>query len=335
MNYRGSYRKLLGNSKAALLAAIEVYNKPVFQYRDECAVILLMNAWELALKAILSKKKKSIFYPKEQGQPYRTLSWQDALSGAESHVPNDLRVPIRLNLKLLSTYRDNAIHFYNASGFGVVVHALAQTSILNYRELSEMMFGLDLAADLNWHIMPIGVSPPMDIVDYIAGRPSPMVTGMVRQFRDELVKSIEELESSGLGTGGLLMKFDLRLESVRNLAKADATIAVTGKDQLDTEGLTIVRRQDPNKSHPLMQRDVVEKIKVLYGKRFTSHVFQAIALQHDLKDNPIYCWRSSKGTLTLYSTEVLNFIKRLTASDVEVALTNYRGYLQTRRKGQR
>ena len=28
MNYRGSYRHLLKNSKAALLAAIEIYNKP-------------------------------------------------------------------------------------------------------------------------------------------------------------------------------------------------------------------------------------------------------------------------------------------------------------------
>ena len=40
MNYRGSYRKLLENSKAAMMAAIEIYNKPAFKYRDECVVIL-------------------------------------------------------------------------------------------------------------------------------------------------------------------------------------------------------------------------------------------------------------------------------------------------------
>ena len=66
MNYRGSYRKLLGNSKAAMMAAIEIYNKPTFAYRDECAVILLLNAWELFLKAILSKNAKSVFYPKRE-----------------------------------------------------------------------------------------------------------------------------------------------------------------------------------------------------------------------------------------------------------------------------
>ena len=44
MNYRSSYRKLLANGKAALLAAIEIYNKPRIDYRDECFVILLLNA---------------------------------------------------------------------------------------------------------------------------------------------------------------------------------------------------------------------------------------------------------------------------------------------------
>jgi hypothetical protein len=46
VNYRGSYRKLLGTGKAALLAAIEIYNKPRIEYRDECFVILLLNAWD-------------------------------------------------------------------------------------------------------------------------------------------------------------------------------------------------------------------------------------------------------------------------------------------------
>lgn len=61
MNYRGSYGKLLGNGKAALLAAIEIYNKPRIDYRDECFVILLLNAWELVWKAVISKNGNSIF----------------------------------------------------------------------------------------------------------------------------------------------------------------------------------------------------------------------------------------------------------------------------------
>ena len=41
MNYRGSYRKLAANSTStsAMMAAVEVYNKPWFAYRDEVIVI--------------------------------------------------------------------------------------------------------------------------------------------------------------------------------------------------------------------------------------------------------------------------------------------------------
>jgi len=59
MNLRGSYTALRNNSKAAMLAAIEIYNKPQIAYRDECFSILLVNAWELLLKATLSKKEKA------------------------------------------------------------------------------------------------------------------------------------------------------------------------------------------------------------------------------------------------------------------------------------
>ncbi len=68
MNYFASYRVLLGNATAALAAGIEIYNKPNIAYRDECSVIFLVNAWELAPKATLSKKRVRIYYPKKRGQ---------------------------------------------------------------------------------------------------------------------------------------------------------------------------------------------------------------------------------------------------------------------------
>ena len=54
---------LLKNSIAAYFAAIEIHNKPNFSYRYETTSLLLMNAWELVLKAFVKKyiKSKSIF----------------------------------------------------------------------------------------------------------------------------------------------------------------------------------------------------------------------------------------------------------------------------------
>lgn len=42
---------LMKKAIAAGLSAIEVYNKPSFEYRDETFSILMINAWELMLKA--------------------------------------------------------------------------------------------------------------------------------------------------------------------------------------------------------------------------------------------------------------------------------------------
>jgi len=206
MNYRGSYRHLLKNSKAAMIAAIEIYNKPSFSYRDECFVILLLNAWELILKAVLSKQKQSVFYPKKRKEPYRTLSWRDAITRAEAHFPKELPpLPVRRNLDLLSTYRDNAVHFYNASEFGLLIYALAQTSVINFKDLLSKFFDINLDYEISWQLLPIGLKPPVDAIQYIAqkraepGKGSPAV----RQFLTELATATAEVTDAGLDTGRL------------------------------------------------------------------------------------------------------------------------------------
>lgn len=56
-----SIKRLVENSLAAKLAAIEVDNKPQMTYRDEVTVMLVVNAWELGLKPTLWQARQSIF----------------------------------------------------------------------------------------------------------------------------------------------------------------------------------------------------------------------------------------------------------------------------------
>ncbi|HET9131358.1 MAG TPA: DUF3644 domain-containing protein, partial [Terriglobia bacterium] len=44
---------LIAASIQSALAAIEIYNKPVFAYREQAFTILLINAWETLCKAKL------------------------------------------------------------------------------------------------------------------------------------------------------------------------------------------------------------------------------------------------------------------------------------------
>ncbi|MCY4532385.1 MAG: hypothetical protein OXC84_08690 [Gammaproteobacteria bacterium] len=45
------YKILVEKSLEACLAAIEVYNKPNFKFREETFSILMLSAWEILLKA--------------------------------------------------------------------------------------------------------------------------------------------------------------------------------------------------------------------------------------------------------------------------------------------
>lgn len=58
---KGKVKSILERSVAACVSAIEIYNKPDFKYREETFSILLVNAWELLLKAkILAIKGNGI-----------------------------------------------------------------------------------------------------------------------------------------------------------------------------------------------------------------------------------------------------------------------------------
>lgn len=79
-----SHIKLCDNSRAAMLAAIEVYNKHQTTYREQVVTVLVVNAWELILKAALPKAKKNIFYKKKRGEDYRSLSLEHCIADVDT-----------------------------------------------------------------------------------------------------------------------------------------------------------------------------------------------------------------------------------------------------------
>src|SRR6266849_4065563 len=53
------YVYLVDKAIAAAISAIEVYNKPAFRYREETFSILMLNSWELLLKARILKENNN------------------------------------------------------------------------------------------------------------------------------------------------------------------------------------------------------------------------------------------------------------------------------------
>ena len=317
---------LLGNAKAAVAAALEIYNKPTFSYRDECVSMLLLNAWELTLKALLVQNEQSIFLPNE---PKKTISWRKALEFTQHHFPDSVPyMPVSQNLRLLGTYRNQVSHFYLQEELRVVLYALFQTSIKNLRDLIEGAFGIRLEDEFNWSLLPIGIRPPVDAVAYLTSASQATTTAQVRGFIDEIMKATKNIRQADEDTGRLLTVFNVKLESVRKIGDADVVVGITKEPE--SSSTAFVRSIDPNKTHPLRQKEIVEKIGCVGERKFTSYDFQAIVRKYGIKDKPQYCWKAEVGMLVLYSLEIVTFIRGLSIRKIDAARLEYRTFLRSK-----
>jgi len=325
MNYRGSSRRLLGNARSAMVGAIEIYNKPRFDYRDEVFVLLVINAWELFLKALISKAGLSIYYKKRRDQPYRTLSCADAIKKAAttSCWPNELPAQaVERNLDMLIVYRDNAVHFYNSPGFGTVIYSLAQTSIVNFRDVMRAVFKVDLGDEMNWALLPLGVNPPIDPVSYLKARPAASQSRTaIDQFLKGLQEATQELETNGIDTGRLLTVFGVSLQSIKKIERSDIIVGVGAASGADP--VIIARRVDPNISHPYRRKDILARL-AQRGCMLGPYGFDAAVRHFKLRDDPTYCWRDSATNLTKWSSETTAYLLRLTPQQIQEAKTAYR-----------
>ena len=175
MKINKTYRSLLDKSIASMLSAIELYNKPNFQYREETFAILAVNAWELLLKAIILRqnryKLRSLYVLKpcinkdgtksttrkyvdknRSGNP-KTISIMETLSilDNQKYLPTNLRD----NIEALIELRDNSIHFANMDDISRQIQELGFACIKNYITLiKEEKIEIDIS-NYNFYLMPL------------------------------------------------------------------------------------------------------------------------------------------------------------------------------------
>lgn len=337
MNLIGSYRALKNNSKSAMIAAIEIYNKPQSAYRNECFCILLVNAWELLLKAILSKHKQKIFYPKLPHQLHKSFSLSDALAAAKIYFPAHIAFePINQNITILSEYRNHCIHFYNQPGFEVVIFGLAQTSIVNYRDLMLAIFHLDISNEMNLSLLPLSLGAQPDPIQFLQkAKENPPKSRVIAEFVQRISQITQQLEADHSDTGRFLSIFKVNLESTKKVSSADVIVGVQPSAD-DSMPVYIDRRIDPNISHTETTKSVLQKIgNSVDGIKFGPYQFQAIVWKYDIKNKPHLCWQAASKVLTLYSPELISFIRKLSSTEIETAVQAYREDMRKRQKARK
>jgi hypothetical protein len=184
-------KELLDRSIAATVAAIEIYNKPDFQYREEAFAVLATNGWELLLKAkwlaIHKNKVRSLYVTEKRttaaGVPSKKVKVKKTRSGnafthsldylAKELMHRKLLDPIVWkNIQALLEIRDSAVHFYNPGGaFATRLQEIGSASLKNFVVLVGEWFerGLD---EFNFYLMPLSFMSTPSSVDLVALNPA-------------------------------------------------------------------------------------------------------------------------------------------------------------------
>ena len=167
-------KELLDRAVAATVAAIEIYNKPDFLYREEAFAVLAINGWELLLKAKWladhGNKVSSLYVmeprTKKDGTKSKKLQIKPTPSGNPfTHSLDFLAKKLVVskafdtnawaNIQALLEMRNSSIHFYNRSGaFPVRLQEIGTASLKNFVAATKTWFGRDMS-EFNFYLMPL------------------------------------------------------------------------------------------------------------------------------------------------------------------------------------
>jgi hypothetical protein len=239
---------LVKNSIAAYFAFIEIHNKPNISYRYETVTLLMMNAWELALKAYVRKyiKRRSIFT-----KDGHTISADKALDYVNEHL-NSIRTnsftAIKKNIEEIEKYRNGITHFY-CEQLEPYIFMLVARSALNYVDFMKTQFSKDIMEDEGLFIMPLGFKLPFKPEDFLSKKAAKYVVSKeAKEFIKDIVNVISNLKEEGI-EDSIVLGFDIYLESVKKANNSDILAAITTLDNADATFAKTIKAHftsDPN-----------------------------------------------------------------------------------------
>ncbi|MFW6130081.1 MAG: DUF3644 domain-containing protein [Atribacterota bacterium] len=220
-------RTLIKNSKAAYLSAIEIHNKPIFSYRYEIVTILIINAWELLLKAYIYKFHKKVKVIKKDGtsKPFnKCLEFTKSILGKKFYSNYE-------NLKVLYDYRNQFAHFY-AEELNIIIFSLIKKNIEFYKDFLREHFDIEISKDSELVILPIGFKKPLSPFDYISNesvlRKAPYY---IKNFITKIAEASSRLEEKDIDET-ILVNYRINLTNEKKVKNADIVAGVNNSIQV-------------------------------------------------------------------------------------------------------
>lgn len=206
---RPAYQALVEKSRAACVAAVETYNRASAPHREENFAILMINAWELLLKARVIKEnggKLSSVYARDSvklkngrygkrkkvrltryGSPH-TIGIVEARNLVQGYKNDNLEGTAAANITALLDIRDHSAHFVasNAS-LQKTLAELSLAAVKNYIIASQKWFKVTYA-DLNLAAIPISFALNQAHSEAVAKAPPAEVARFLAHIKSEEAK---------------------------------------------------------------------------------------------------------------------------------------------------
>jgi hypothetical protein len=264
--------RLYHRAEAALISAIEIYNKPDFKYREETFAILALNAWELMLKARLLAENandlKALYVYESRSTKTGAISKKRYLKRNRASNPHTLGLgqvivaleaagrviapQVKANVEALQEIRDNAIHFFNTNPLlAKQVLEIGTATLHNFVELAKRWFDEDLS-HYSLFLMPIGFLTVPFAVAVIAA--SDEEQNLIK-YLDSLVRSTDS------GSSELQVAIAINLSFKRGGNISPLEVSVT-RDPTATK--VVLAEEDIRKTWPWDYYELTRRLRERY-----------------------------------------------------------------------
>jgi hypothetical protein len=306
----------------AAIAAIEIYNKPDFHFREEAFSMLMTNSWELLLKAkwLLDHKEDITSLHEYDNDPSQTGKKKPRLNRCKNPITfgltylahklsedknSGLEQPCLDNILALVEVRDTSAHFLNKDlYFGRRILEIGTASIQNFVGLITEWFQIDLSR-YNFFLMPLSFYHGFESA-------VPVSVSKYPEQMQRLLAYLDTIDHSQSKEDGhqQCQHFSLRLETRLVRGKDTQSVAFRWTDDPKAPAVAL-REEDILKTFPWTYRVLTENLKKRYSDFLENNSYHALRrpLEKDKKLVLTRCLNPDNPTTSkqrFYSPNIVN-----------------------------
>ena len=279
------HQRFVDKAVASVTAAVEVYNKPAFLYREETFAILALNAWELLLKAKVLKdadnaiaslrvyetrltkagiKSQKKFLKRNRAGNPQSITLGGCIARLEETPASKLPKEVKANLDALVEIRDNSVHFITASAtLARQAQELAAACVRNFILLAKGWFKRDFGGILNL-VLPLSFMT--------AAQDSGAVVVSADESRlIEHLKTLAQEVGDGEGDYAVAIRLQVKLEKS---ALANASKVQVSKD---ADAIKVqLAEQDIKEKYPWTYDELCKRMSARYSDFKMNKEFHAL-----------------------------------------------------------